>query len=330
MSGSIAVIIPYYQREPGLLRRALDSIAAQVGIERVVVLVVDDESPLPPDDEIRASVIANDAVVVLRQANSGPGIARNTGLDNLPDDCEFIAFLDSDDYWAPGHLLNATTVLGEDLDFYFSNTLFEDFEQDTFTRSGRLDPQSCSPLGRGSNAFRYVGDMLDQVVRACIIETSTVVYRRERFGHHRFNLRFRSSCEDHLLWLAIANEGCRFVFTTDVELHSGRGVSIYKSMGMGSDTLMPALIDQYRYYREIEEMCSSSPVLRQVNLERITEIRTSVVADVLHRLVRHLPIDRSRLRSYITQDPALLVLALPLALKVFLRRKKAHRLMDES
>ena len=44
----ICVVIPYYQREPGILRRALASIAAQRDCPLPIhVIVVDDASPAP-------------------------------------------------------------------------------------------------------------------------------------------------------------------------------------------------------------------------------------------------------------------------------------------
>ena len=49
----ITVVIPYFQREPGILARALASIAAQQACPLSVhVIVVDDASPVPADAEI--------------------------------------------------------------------------------------------------------------------------------------------------------------------------------------------------------------------------------------------------------------------------------------
>jgi succinoglycan biosynthesis protein ExoW len=46
-SGALAVIIPYYQRDPGILRRALDSVRGQdlPAALKVHVYLVDDGSP---------------------------------------------------------------------------------------------------------------------------------------------------------------------------------------------------------------------------------------------------------------------------------------------
>ena len=48
----IGVVIPYFQREPGILRRALASVLRQRGVEQVAVVVVDDASPVPASAEV--------------------------------------------------------------------------------------------------------------------------------------------------------------------------------------------------------------------------------------------------------------------------------------
>jgi glycosyltransferase involved in cell wall biosynthesis len=114
----IAVIIPYYQRDPGILARALDSVRAQElprGLH-LHVYVVDDGSPLPAAGEIADS----SALTLLVQDNAGPGAARNAALDRVEADggAEVVAFLDSDDIWHPTHLAEAVAALDRGYDFY--------------------------------------------------------------------------------------------------------------------------------------------------------------------------------------------------------------------
>lgn len=49
----LTVIIPYYQREPGILRRALASVFAQTFTDFDVV-IIDDQSPYPVDEELKS------------------------------------------------------------------------------------------------------------------------------------------------------------------------------------------------------------------------------------------------------------------------------------
>ena len=45
----IGIVVPYYQRTPGLLERTMRSIVTQRTDSELVVVLVDDASPIPPD-----------------------------------------------------------------------------------------------------------------------------------------------------------------------------------------------------------------------------------------------------------------------------------------
>jgi cellulose synthase/poly-beta-1,6-N-acetylglucosamine synthase-like glycosyltransferase len=81
----VAVIIPYYQREPGILTRAVDSVLAQVLPHEVLltILVIDDNSPHPAETDL-AALWAPPRITIktVYQANAGPGAARNRGAGN--------------------------------------------------------------------------------------------------------------------------------------------------------------------------------------------------------------------------------------------------------
>ena len=117
----IAVVIPYYQREPGILLRALRSVEAQEGIEGVddvVVVVIDDASPVSASDELaRWEGQRRFSIKVIQQPNGGPASGRNRGLDGLEENDRYVAFLDSDDEWMPMHLAHALRALSAGHDF---------------------------------------------------------------------------------------------------------------------------------------------------------------------------------------------------------------------
>jgi succinoglycan biosynthesis protein ExoW len=96
MSGT-AVIIPYFQRAPGMLAAAVRSALAQESAGPITVVVCDDGSPVPADvDLVTLDAAERQRVVLIRQANAGAGPARNAALDAVPPDTEWIAFLYSD------------------------------------------------------------------------------------------------------------------------------------------------------------------------------------------------------------------------------------------
>jgi glycosyltransferase involved in cell wall biosynthesis len=108
MSGlKVSIIIPLYNKAP-YVRRALDSIVAQT-LPDFEVIVIDDGST---DDG--AAIVAGypDARCrLIRQANAGPGAARNRGIAEARG--EFVAFLDADDEWLPDYLAQAVRLLDE-------------------------------------------------------------------------------------------------------------------------------------------------------------------------------------------------------------------------
>jgi hypothetical protein len=89
-----SVIIPTYNRA-ALLREALESVFAQTFMDYEVI-VIDDGST---DDTDKVAASFGDKIRFLRQANQGPGSARNLGLQSATG--RYIAFLDSDDIWFP-------------------------------------------------------------------------------------------------------------------------------------------------------------------------------------------------------------------------------------
>ncbi len=92
----VTVVIPAYQRAD-LVGRAVLSALAQRPRPAADVVVVDDGST-DGTGEVAGALGAT----VLRQPNAGEGAARNAGLRAART--RWVALLDSDDEWLPGHL----------------------------------------------------------------------------------------------------------------------------------------------------------------------------------------------------------------------------------
>jgi len=97
----LSVIIPTYNRAD-LLKRAVDSVLTQ-SYSDYEVIIVDDGSTDQTDAILEEYRRKNgDVVKTFRQKNSGKSIALNEALALAKG--EWIAFLDSDDYWHPKKL----------------------------------------------------------------------------------------------------------------------------------------------------------------------------------------------------------------------------------
>src|SRR5437868_12130431 len=94
----ISVVIPLYNKER-FIARALQSVFAQT-FRDLEVIVIDDGST---DRSLEVVARFSDPRLrVIRQANAGPGAARNRGARESTS--EFIAFLDADDELLPEFL----------------------------------------------------------------------------------------------------------------------------------------------------------------------------------------------------------------------------------
>ncbi|MEY2420238.1 MAG: hypothetical protein QOI95_305 [Acidimicrobiaceae bacterium] len=105
----IGIVMPAYNADR-FLRAALESILNQ-SEARWTCLVVDDGST---DDTaaIAAEAARVDPRFMLRTiANSGPCVARNVGLAQLPASVEFVTFMDADDVWQSDALRTLTDAL---------------------------------------------------------------------------------------------------------------------------------------------------------------------------------------------------------------------------
>jgi glycosyltransferase involved in cell wall biosynthesis len=100
----ISAVIPTYNRA-ALVGRAVESALAQEYAPSEIV-VVDDGSA---DDTRRVLESFGNKVRCVYQTNAGVSAARNRGVKEAKS--EWIAFLDSDDCWAPGHLRRVANAI---------------------------------------------------------------------------------------------------------------------------------------------------------------------------------------------------------------------------
>lgn len=91
-----SVIVPTYNYGR-YLSQSLDSILGQTHPPAQVIVIDDGSTDETPD--VLAPYAAAGRIEYVRQSNMGIAAAQNRGLESAKHD--YIAFLDSDDYWAP-------------------------------------------------------------------------------------------------------------------------------------------------------------------------------------------------------------------------------------
>jgi glycosyltransferase involved in cell wall biosynthesis len=94
----VSVVVPLYQKA-ATIRRCLTSIAAQSHSD-FEAIVVDDGSSDGGGEAVAA--LGDPRLRLVRQANAGPGAARNRGIRAARG--EYVAFLDADDAWDRDYL----------------------------------------------------------------------------------------------------------------------------------------------------------------------------------------------------------------------------------
>jgi succinoglycan biosynthesis protein ExoW len=267
---SVFVVIPYFQRASQPLARALASIASQRHVTPPSILIVDDASPYPAEQVVAEYFSGYPDLRIIKQANAGASSARNTGLDNIPDSADFVAFLDSDDEWAPDHLSRATEALDGHCDFYFTDHKRSDWTQSKFAMTGFRADKHLS-INLDSGFYLYQGDPFLSILRDHVIQTSTVVVRWSIVS----KLRFRTDLilgEDELYWIeAIRNSG-RVGFSTDIAVQLGKGVNISQNAEQSSLKEAALVAQNLYFWNKLPSYLPGEPGIMPLRRERIRQL----------------------------------------------------------
>lgn len=314
----IAVVIPHFQRQPGLLPKALASCFAQTIADRLHVIVVDDESPVSAQSEIDAHPEFPRAQLTLhRKANGGAGSARNKALDLVPAGTTFVAFLDSDDDWRPQHLENALAVMGDRFDGYFADWWsFNHPDQTNFQRIGTLNKPhteiSAQPPG-----FDLGVSPLEHILSdgGGLIQTSTVVYRFDRFPALRFREEFFNG-QDFFFWMDLGAGGATFCFSTEVDCNNGEGINIYQGAGWGTERSLHRMRNELFVWTSVPRFYTLTDTQHRNNQRTIRNLQQDVMRDLLHRVRHGKPINFKLVRDIARFDPTFVLYAAAVPFRV--------------
>jgi glycosyltransferase involved in cell wall biosynthesis len=162
-------------------------------------------------------------ITVLSQKNSGPGAARNRGIKNAKGD--YIAFLDADDYWAPGKLRLQVEYLEQHRDI---GAVYSRWARWYPRPDGKFCCPSFPSLSRPKLAQEDSGWIYTNLLFDSCLLTTTVVLRRsitERIG--AFNEQLLRG-QDYDYWLRLSRVTPIHKLDCDLALYRIHGDNIVK------------------------------------------------------------------------------------------------------
>mgnify|MGYP000032348407 CR=1 FL=1 len=247
----LMVLVPFYQREQGVLNRTLQSIEQQTCLACIKqVVIVDDGSPIPADDELDGlSSLLSEKILIIKQQNQGVSVARNVALQYALDHTSYVAFLDSDDTWLPTHVASMIEAFELGAQFYFSNFYQPEQNVGAFERGGRLSLASHRKLQ--DQLYAFDSDMVEQILVGNLIGTSTVGFKISDFKALRFRENLQFAGEDYLFWLDIAKAKPIIIFNNQITVEYGKGVNIFASATWGTMHLQHRLTDELSFLRTV-------------------------------------------------------------------------------
>jgi glycosyltransferase involved in cell wall biosynthesis len=187
----VSVVIPAYNCAD-FIGDALDSVLDQ-GYPALEIIVVDDGST-----DATCDVVARRGsdVTLVRQANAGAAVARNTAMARSRG--EYLAFLDADDLWLPGKLRIQVDHLESRADVGLCCTRWNLLHPDA---DGRYRVERAAAPESAAVDARFAGWVYCELLLDCEVWTSTVLMRRKLAGSvGGFDVKLRRG-QDYDYWL---------------------------------------------------------------------------------------------------------------------------------
>jgi glycosyltransferase involved in cell wall biosynthesis len=179
----VSVIIPTFNRRAMVLE-AIDSVLAQTTFA-FELIVIDDGST---EGTFEHLMRLGKSIRIERIERSGPAAARNRGvaLAQAP----LVAFLDSDDLWAPTKLERQIAFMRANPRCAISQT------DEIWIRNGRR-------VNPGVRHRKRAGDIFIDSLRTCLISMSATIMRTDLFRSLGGFDEIMMAAEDYDLWLRI-------------------------------------------------------------------------------------------------------------------------------
>ena len=189
----IAVITPVYNDVERIFS-TIDCVKKQT-VDNVIHYLYDDASTDGTDQALQELTADSNVHYVRGQENKGQSNARNTLIKQaVADGCDYIAFLDSDDYWNENHLEKSIAQLVEN-DIVYSQPFFVD--EKGFPLSVVNIPIPSMFIGKHLLHNNYIW-------------ISSVVAKKDCFVNNEFDSSL-DSIEDWDMWICLWKQNFKFV-----------------------------------------------------------------------------------------------------------------------
>lgn len=193
--------MPVYNRERYVVS-ALRSLVQQRDAADLDIIVIDDGSTDGSAEAMRSIMDESACIRLFHQSNMGVAKARNAGLRQLPPDCDFVSFLDSDDISLAGRFKTDLAHFTADPGLELTYSLM--------TLADRIDDETLEPTS----------DSHTMTLRG--ISLSAAVFRRElieRTG--RFDEEFEQA-EDTDYLLRVFETGPSYLLLDTIAIYYRR------------------------------------------------------------------------------------------------------------
>lgn len=199
MDKVVSVIIPMYNSEK-TIKRALDSVINQ-DYKNFEIIVVNDGSIDGSRNIVEEYIKVNDAynIRLINQDNAGVSIARNNGIKMASGD--YVALLDSDDYWEKNKLYEQIKILESNHDIYLLGTWTKTIKEK-----------------ENVNKIKYIS--FRRLLFRNVFTTSSVIIRKDVFSSIGYFNTSKKYSEDYDLWLRIGKKHKMAFYTDELTYYS--------------------------------------------------------------------------------------------------------------
>lgn len=220
----ISVIIPSYNRA-SFLKKAIASVLNQT-YKDFEIIVIDDGST-DDSQEIIESEFSDFRLRYFKKMNEGASAARNYAFQYVTG--EWIAFLDSDDFWRPCKLARSLSVISSDPAIDFIHTSFTAFNE-------------------GSDKCAYSQQVIDSLSQKGYllsgfgVKTSTLLIRSSMVFANDITFGSQRTCGDYVFfWKSVVRaRKLAFIPYSDTVIRiSGNNLTLsHKTSGMIEDQIL--------------------------------------------------------------------------------------------